>query len=61
MQLYGGAVGLLLLQLALTAGVAGGGLAAAETLAVGWLEERQYVDAGHLVKAVEVYPSAGSS
>ena len=26
-----------------------------------WLEERQRVDAGHLVQTVEVYPSAGSS
>ena len=43
----------------MTAGVTG--LDDEEALASGWLEERQCVDAGHLVKMDEVYPSAGSS
>ena len=46
----------------LTAGEEEAGLAAARALAVQWwLEERQLVDAGHLVKTVEVYQYAGSS
>ena len=45
----------------MTAGLARAGLAAAEALLAGWLEERRHVNAGHLVKMVEVYRSAGSS
>ena len=35
-------------------------MAAEEALAAGWLEERQHVDVGQLVKKGEVYPSVGS-
>ena len=46
----------------MTVGEAQTGLAAAEALAVQWwFEERRHVDAGHLVKTVEVYHSAFSS
>ena len=45
----------------MTARATGGGVAAEEALAARWLEEMWCVDAGHLVKTVEVYPSAGSS
>ena len=33
-----------------TVGEAGAGLAAAEALAVGWLEKRRHGDVGHLAK-----------
>ena len=45
----------------MTAGEAGAGLAAAEAITAGWFEERLCVNAGQLVKMIEVYPSAGSS
>ena len=37
------------------------GLAAEEAFAELWVEERRCVDAGHLVKTVDRYPSAGNS
>ena len=43
----------------MTAGHAG--LAAAEALAAGWLEERWYLDTDYLVKIIKVYSSAGIS
>ena len=46
----------------MNAGDVGFGLAAAEALVTcWWLEEAWLVDVGHLVKAVELYPSACSS
>ena len=39
----------------------GAGLAAEEVLTAWWLEERWCVGAGHMVKTVEEYSSAGSS
>ena len=45
----------------MTAGWAGAGLAAAEALAAGKLEDRQCVDASHLVKMVDVHQSDGNS
>ena len=38
---------------------AGAGLAAADALAAGWLDERGPIDAGYLMKTAEVYPSGG--
>ena len=39
----------------MTVGEAGAGLATTEALIAWWLEERWCVDAGHLVKTVELY------